>query len=223
VSTVTHSETPTLDTGPRHLVLPRLVRLHLASRRIPTAIAALCVLIPLMQWAVRGALSQGSTGGPGPAVAARQLALLLETAAAAVVSAAMHGPFGESEKISGRLLPWLRLMTASLLTGVALTALSLGAWGTGLPGGEFAVLRDTAGMVGIGLLGTVVIGGHFAWTGPAGYFVIAAYADSDTWTTPWTWPARPGDDLGAAMCATSIAMLAILAITVLGPRQHTRE
>ena len=78
-----------------------------------------------------------------------------------------------------------------LLTGAALGAVAAGVAGTAMPEGGLAVARDTAGMIGIGLLLAVLVGGHFAWVGATGYFVIAAYAVADKWTSPWTWPARP--------------------------------
>lgn len=201
--------------------LARLFRLHLASRRVPAACAALAACAPLMQWAVRSALSQSTVAGA--TTSAKQLGLLLEVVAAAVVSAALHGPFGESEHIAERRLPYLRLATAVLLTAAALAAVSLGVLGTRLPTGDLAILRDTAGLIGIGILGTVIIGGHFAWIGPAAYWVLGAYAVTEHWQTPWTWPARPGPDLGAALCAYTILAVALLAITVVGPRQHNRD
>lgn len=201
--------------------LARLLRLHLASRRILTAMAALAVTAPLMQWAVRATIGQGDT--PGAKAAAVQIALLLEAMAAAVISAAMHGPFGECERATGRLLPFLRAATMLLLIGGALAALGFGALGTGLPGGESALLRDAAGFIGIGLIGTAVVGGHFAWTGPAAYFVVAAYAVSDHWTTPWTWPARPTGDAGASVCAIGLLFVSALAIIMVGPRDRARD
>ena len=208
------------EPGPRTGLL-RLLRLHLASRRVPAAMATLAVIAPLMQWAVRATVSQGDT--PGAKTAAVQISLLLETVAAAVVSAAMHGSFGESERATGRRLSYLRGATALLLTGGALAALGLGALGTGLPSGESALLRDAAGFIGIGLIGAAVVGGHFAWTGPAAYFVIAAYAVSDRWTTPWVWPARPAGDTGAMLCAMGLLFAAALAIIMVGPRDRARD
>ena len=199
----------------------RLFRLHLMSRRVPTAIAALVLCAPLLQWAIRNALSQRQTSGA--VTSAGQLCLLLEAAIAAVVSAALHGPFGESERIAGRRLPWLRLATALLLTACALGAVYVGVLGTDMPSGEFSALRDTAGMIGIGVLCTVLVGGHFAWVGPAAYWVVGAYAISEGWQTPWTWPARPGDDTGAGLCAFGLLAAALLVITTIGPRHHNRD
>lgn len=202
--------------------LARLFRLHLISRRVPAASVALILCAPLLQWAIRAALSQPAHDA-GAETSAWQLGLLLETAAAAVVSAALHGPFGEPERIAGRRLPWLRLATAALLTAIALVAVCLGVLGTGTPSGEAAALRDSAGLIGIGVLSTAVIGGHFAWTGPAAYWVLGVYAQADHWQTPWAWPARPGDDLGAALCAYAVLAASLLAITVVGARQHNRD
>lgn len=201
--------------------LARLLRLHLTSRRVPVALIMLAGCGALMQWAVRSALGQTHTAGAR--TSAGQLALLLETAAAAVVSAAMHGPFGESERATGRRLLWLRLAATLLLTGAALGAMVAGVAGTGMPEGGLAVARNTAGMIGIGLLCAVIVGGQFAWVGPAGYFVIAAYAVADEWTSPWTWPARPAHDVGGAICALALLGIAIFAITVLGPRERGKD
>lgn len=201
--------------------LARLFQLHLTSRRVPTAAVALLLCAPLLQWAVRSAL--GQTGIAGARVSAEQLSLLLEAVTAAVVSAALHGPFGESEKIAGRRLPWLRLTTALLLTALALGAVSLGVLGTGQPLGTYVVVRDTAGLIGIGVACTTLVGGHFAWTGPAAYWVVGAYALTDDWQTPWTWPARPGDDVGAAVCAWGFLAVSLLAITIFGPGQRTHD
>ena len=199
----------------------RLLRLHLMSRRVPAAVIALLLCAPLLQWSISGALGQGDFSGARDS--AEQLSLLVETAAAAVVGAALHGPFGESERTAGRRLPWLRLATALLLTAVALGAVYVGVLGTRLPVGEFAALRDTAGMIGISVLCTVIIGGQFGWVGPVAYWVVGAYAFTDHWQTPWTWPARPGADGGAALCAFGFLAASLLAITVIGPRQHSRD
>jgi hypothetical protein len=229
VSTLAEAQTPTNPPVPTArsglgsaYALARLVRLHLASRRIPGALAALLVCTVLMQWALRATLSQ-SNHISGAVTSARQLTLLLESLAAAVVSAAMHGPFGEPERAAGRRLPLLRLACALVLIAAAFTALSLGMVGTRLPGGELALIRDTAGLIGIGLICTVLIGGHFAWVGPAGYFVVAAYGVSEAWNTPWTWPSRPPHDTGAALCAYLLLAGATLAVTVFGARENPRE
>ena len=222
MSTLIHDEPAAPTTGrDARSSLARLMRLHLTSRRVPAALLALTACTPLLQWAVRSALGQANLSGAR--ISAQQLSLLLETATAAIVSAALHGPFGESERIAGRRLPALRLATALLLTAAALAAVYVGVLGTAMPSGEFSALRDTSGLVGIGILCTVLVGGHFAWVGPVSYWVLGAYALTENWHTPWTWPGRPGGDLGANLCAYAVLGGALLAITVLGPRQVSRD
>ncbi|HLQ53083.1 MAG TPA: hypothetical protein VK162_02295 [Streptosporangiaceae bacterium] len=46
---------------------------------------------------------------------------------------------------------------------------------------------------------------------------------SSDWTTPWTWPARPAPDLGAAICAAPVFAAGIAVITVRGARDSARE
>jgi hypothetical protein len=199
----------------------RLFRLHLKSRRVPTAAVALLLCAPLLQWAIRSTLGPGHPSGAR--VSVQQISLLLEVAAASVVSVGLHGPFGESERIAGRRLPWLRLGAALLLTAIALAAIYAGVVDTPLPAGTYAALRDTAGLIGLGIACTVLIGGHFAWVGPAVYWAVGAYAIADKWQTPWTWPARPGGDVGASLCAYGLLTASLLAITVIGPRQYIRD
>ena len=199
----------------------RLLRLHLMSRRVPSAVVVLVVCAPLMQLAVRSSLGQGDLAST--TTSAKQLSLLLEAAVAGVVSAALHGPFGESERTAGRRLPWLRLTTTLLLTMVALGTVCVGVLGAGLPTSDFALVRDEAGLIGIGVLCTVIVGGHFGWAGPAVYWVIGSYAIADRWQSPWTWPARAGGDVGAELCAFAFFVVSLLAITIIGPRQYSRD
>jgi hypothetical protein len=102
-------------------------------------------------------------------------------------------PFGEPERLGGRWLPFLRLTAA-----VALTALAAGA------------LMAAAG------------------TGPAGYLITGVYALYTQWhgpalNTPWLWPARPGHDLGGALCAALVFIAGLTVITVRGARDRPGE
>jgi hypothetical protein len=74
----------------------RLVRLHLASRRVPGALAALalCGLV------LRAALYWHWSLGNGNA--AQELAVVLEAGAASVIAVTAQSPFGESERATGR-------------------------------------------------------------------------------------------------------------------------
>jgi hypothetical protein len=197
----------------RALAALRLAWLYLVSRRAPAAVALLAALGAL-QWA---ALHWNwSVAGGG---AARQLVpLVIETGAAAVIAVTTYGPFGDTERATGRWLPWLRLVSALLLTAAAAGALAAAATGGHLPGGNLAMLRNLAGMTGTGLLAAAALGGAFGWTGPMAYWLVTEGALAGAWTTPWIWPARPPHDLGGALCAYGVFAAGIVAVTLLGAR-----
>jgi hypothetical protein len=137
---------------------------------------------------------------------ALRLPLVLEAGCAALIAVTAASPFGEPERATGRRLPFLRLGAALGLTAAAVGALAAAGAGAQLAGGTLDVLRNTAGLTGIGLLCAAVLGGGLAWTGPLGYLVAGTYALYGNWhglgvTTPWLWPARPPHDVGAALCA----------------------
>jgi hypothetical protein len=163
--------TPRFDFAARE----RLLRLYAASRRVPAAIAviAACAIglrIALMgHWDSYGAL---------------QLPLLFEAGAAAAITLTTASPLGEPERVAGRWLPFLRLAATLALTAAAAGALTAAGTGAHLAGGTLDVLRNHAGMTGIGLLCAAVLGGGLAWGGPAGYLVVGAYGLYTQWHGP---------------------------------------
>jgi hypothetical protein len=50
------------------------------------------------------------------------------------------------------------------------------------------------------------------------YMIVALFAVSWGWTTPWLWPARPPHDLGGALCAGLVFAAGLVAATVRGAR-----
>ncbi len=190
----------------------RLVRLHLASRRIPGALAALALCGLVLRAALYWHWSLGSGNG------ALSLALVLEAGAASVIAVTAQSPFGDPERATGRWLPYLRLGTAVGLTAAAFAVLAAGAAAEHLPGGTLDILRNTAGLTGIGLLLAGVIGGALAWAGPMAYMIVAQFALIGDWPTPWMWPARPPHDVGAALCAGLVFAAGIVVATVRGAR-----
>ena len=197
----------------------RLAWLHAVSRRIPVALgltAALGVLLWIAldyRWNIAGG-----------AAAQMFIPLTIEAGAAAVIAVATYGPFGEPERATGRWLPYLRLAAALALTAAAYGALAAGATGGSLPGGSLALLRNVAGMTGLGLLAAVLLGGMLAWVGPMAYVLVTEVAlQGPIPTTPWVWPARPPDDLGAALCAAGVYAAGIVLITLRGARESLRD
>jgi hypothetical protein len=188
----------------------RLAWLYLASRRVPAAVGLLaglgCLLWAALHWHWNIA---------GGRAAQLVIPLVIETGAAAVVAVASHGPFGEPERATGRWLPWLRLGSALALTAVAFAALSAGATGGYLPGGDLSLLRNLAGMTGTGLLAAAAFGGSFGWAGPMGYLLLVEGGLAGSWTTPWLWPGRPANDLGGALCACAVFAAGVIAVGML--------
>ena len=197
----------------------RLARLYAASRRIPAAVAAIAACALGLRLALVG--HWDSYG-------ALQLPLVLETAAAAIITVTVASPLGEPERITGRWLPYLRLAATLALTAVAIGALAAAGAGAHLAGGALDVLRNVAGITGIGLLCAAMINSGLAWIGPAAYLLPGAYALYTQWhhpalTTPWLWPARPPHDLGAAICAGLVFAAGVAVITVRGGRDPVGE
>jgi hypothetical protein len=191
----------------------RLTWLHAASRRIPAALGLLAAIGALLavalgqHWAIAG----------GPA-AQRIIPLAAEAAAAAVIAVSSHGPFGEAERATGRWLPWLRLAVAAGLTAAAFGCLAAAGLAGTLPGGAWELLRNLAGMTGLGLLSAAGLGGAFGWAGPAAFLIISEAGLAAGWTTPVVWPGRPPHDAGGAICAGLACAAGLTAVAVLGAR-----
>jgi hypothetical protein len=197
----------------------RLVRLHAASRRAPAAAMAIASCAIGLRIAL--AWSWDSYG-------ALQLPLVFEAGCAAAIAITTASPLGEPERVAGRWLPYLRLATTLTLTVAAAVALAATGTGAHLAGGALDVLRNVAGMTGLGLLCAAVLGGGLAWVGPVGYLVAGAYGLYTQWhgpalTTPWLWPARPPHDPGAAICAGVVFAIGLAVITVRGARDPAGE
>jgi hypothetical protein len=197
----------------------RLVRLYAASRRIPVALAAIAVVAVGLRLAL---IAHWDTYG------ALQLPLIFEVAAVTAITVTTASPLGEPERAGGRWLPFLRLASALALTAVTVAALAASGTGAHLAGGSLEVLRNVAGLTGIGLLGAAVLGGGLAWTGLTGYLLVGVYALYTQWhvpplTTPWIWPARPAHDLGAALCAGLVFVLGTWVTALRGARDAAGE
>jgi hypothetical protein len=210
--TATGQATPT-----RLATAARLMRLYAASRRIPSALAAIAGCAIALRVALLG---HWDTYG------ALQLPLVIETAAATVVAATVASPFGEPERVAGRWLPFLRLAATVALTVTATSALVIAAaTGAHLAGGAPDAIRNVVGITGLGLLCAAALGGGLSWTGPTAYLVPGVYALYLQWhgpalTTPWLWPARPPRDLGGALCAGLVFAAGLAAITLRGARDR---
>ena len=116
--------------------MTRLARLHLASRRVPAALAVIVACAVVLwtalhrQWNAYGAL---------------QLPLLFETGCAVVIAVTTASPFGETERATGRWLPFLRLGATLALTAAAVGVLAAAGIGGHLAGGTVACSATLVG------------------------------------------------------------------------------
>jgi len=197
----------------------RLARLHLVNRRAPAAgaVIATCAaglrIALIWRWDAYGAL---------------QLPLVCEALAGAAIAACAASPFGEPERVAGRKLPVLRLASTLLLVAVAVAALAAAGSGARLSGGTLDVLRNVTGIAGLGLLCGALLGAGLAWAGPTAFLVAGVYALYTQWhgpavTTPWIWPARPQDDVGAALCAGFVFLSGLAVVMARGARDPSAE
>jgi hypothetical protein len=196
-----------------------LVRLYATSRRVPAAVAAIAACAIGLRIAL---------AWPWDSYGALQLPLVFEAGAAAAITATTASRLGDPERVAGRWLPFLRLAAVLVLTMAAVSALAAAGAGAHLAGGTLDVLRNVAGMTGLGLLCAAALGGGLAWAGPTGYLVVGVYALYTQWhhpalTTPWIWPARPPHDLGAAICAGLVFTLGMAVFAVRGARDPADE
>jgi hypothetical protein len=189
----------------------QLAWLHLRSRRVPSALVALC----LCGGALRAVLGWHLMSG---GVLAQRLPMIIEGGAAVVIAMTTHSPFGEAERATGRWLPYLRLGAVLALTGIAIGVLQLGVTGASPPGGVLVLARNVTGIAGIGLLASLVTGGLLAWIPPLGYLAFAEYALNEAWRNPWIWPVRPPADRGAWICAVLVFAVGLSAVTFRGAR-----
>jgi hypothetical protein len=193
----------------------RLGRLYVTSRRIPSAGAALvaCALVLhlVLHWT------------PASGTFATQLPLLVIGAAAAVIGATHRSPFGDAERATGLRLPVARFAASLCLAAAGYGILAAGAADARLIFGATGLLRDLVGIVGVTLLTAALASGNLAWLGTLSYLLLAMSAVAVGWTTPWLWPARPPMDTGAAVCAVTIYLVGLIAVTVRGTRESGRD
>ena len=195
----------------------RLAWLHARSRRVPAGVLALAVCAGVLH----AALQWHWTFASGRY--AQQVPMIIAAGAAAVIAVTAHSPFGETERATGRWLPYLRLFVAVGMCGLAIALLQLGAAGQGLNEGILVLARNIIGITGIGLLCSLVTGGLLAWTLPIGYMAFCQYALLEAWTAPWTWPVRPPADRGAWICACAAFAAGLLLFTSRGPRTRLTD
>jgi hypothetical protein len=220
--TVTDIEKPPPGAAPagRHVSASvRLAWLHLRSRRAPSGLLAL-LACGVALWASLRYHWWLGTGN-----AADELPMILQGCAAGIIAVSAHSPFGEPEVATGRRLPLLRagLVLALCAAAIGFFALAAAAApnpraGVYLAGGILPVVRNVAGMTGIGVIFCLVAGAQIAWIGPLAFTAISQFALVANYSEPLTWPTRPPADRGGWIAALVVFAVGLIVFTVRGPR-----
>lgn len=185
----------------------RLLRLHLRSRRTTLAAALVAATAGLLRLARPWTLGDGEF--------AQLLPLALAVAAAASIAASNRSPFGEQERTT-HPLPRLRLTHTLLMVALAAPLMALARLGAD----PTAAARNVAGLTGLALLATPLLGATLAWIPPLAYVIYCGGPLDIHQVTLWAWPALPSSNTGAALIA-ALLLLAGLAVTYLvGARDH---
>jgi hypothetical protein len=187
----------------RWALASRLVAWHLTACRAPIALSQLVGCAVLLRVVLQTPLVQ-APGGVAP-----QLPVLLEGVAAAIVAGTCHDPLVTAGRPgAGAGVRLIRFGASVAMTAAAVGLLALGSAGQHLPGGEAALVRNTAGLCGVGLFWAGLLGAELAWVGPAAMTVLCEFVlagSVEVGQGPvWLWPTEPPRSLGAVLCAGAV-------------------
>jgi hypothetical protein len=188
----------------------RLILLHLRSRRVPLIIALMAVTAGILR-----AVEPLTTSGSEFAVL---LPLALMVACAALIAAGTRSPFGEPERATFAL-PRLRLIHLLILVAIGVLVIGIARIGDD----PVAAMRNVAGLTGIALLGTPVVGAALAWIAPLAYVFYCGGPVDVHQVTLWAWPALPGSATGATPIALALLIAGIATVTVTGARDQRTD
>lgn len=190
------------------------LHLYIRSRRAPVAIGTAAGITVLM-WVLWEVSSDSDEAGLQMVV----LGILLLVAA---LTMTLSGPDDELDKTGALFWPaWraLHLLTALVLIGGLLLITQF----TGARFGPMSlVLRDTAGLLGLTALSAAVIGTAKAWFVPLGWTLAAILfpQGGDLLGRVLTWQAQEPPSRAAAVTATVLALIGLMAYTVTGPARN---
>lgn len=147
---------------------------------------------------------------------------------ALVIVTTTRSPFGEAERTASRSLPLLRggQLIGMALVAIAGLALAADAWrGDDV---RLLLIRNLAGLLGIGLLAALLLGTSLAWIVPsvAGFLALLTTPDelaNISHDILWTWPTRGIDDRAALALVAVMTLVGLLAHARRGARDTLDE
>jgi hypothetical protein len=186
---------------------PRLLGLHLLSRRTPLALTLILATAAVL-WLL-GPLTTGTSPFAGT------LPLVLVTGAAGIIAASAQSPFGDPERATWPVR-WLRLIHV-----LALVVVTAGLLGLARAGHDpLAAIRNLAGFAGLALLTTTVITPGLAWIAPLAYTIYCSGPLDIGSTSLWSWPALPSSDHTAYLIALALLGTGMVCFTRSGTRER---
>lgn len=188
----------------------RLLLLHLRSRHVPLTVLLLAVTAGVLR-----AIRPLTQGGSEFAVL---LPLVLTVGAAGLIAASTRSPFGDPERATFPL-PRLRLIHLLVLVGVGVAMIGAARVGND-PG---AALRNMAGLTGLALLTTPIIGAALAWIAPLAYVIYCGGPVDVHQIGLSAWPALPGTDTTATLIALALLAIGVATVAVTGARDQRTD
>ncbi len=186
--------------------------LYARSRQVPASLAAV-VISAVALWAL--ALNGGE--GPGDP----RLPVLFLATGAMVTSIGLGGQDLALDRTAA--IRWAPRRAAHVLLAgavVAATLLTVRAMGEDMTTTAF-VVRDGAGLTGLAALGTVLLGGRYAWTVPFAWLSYSIFAPPPT-SVPMevaSWLLLPSGTAAGTWTALVLMAVGTAAYAVAGPRR----
>lgn len=183
----------------------RLAYLFLHSRQVERSLTLLGGVV-VMTWAwqtARGGL--GLDTGPN--------LVILPLIVAMIVPAGTSSPFGSLEATASRSLGPLRL--AHVLGLLCVAALGLSVTSGSL---DWAMIRNIAGLTGLGLIAARIAGPSLAWIAPLCSSIYALTASS---RSTWNWPVHDGSAHQPALIAAVLLLSGLIVIVPHGAPTRT--
>ncbi|MFJ1730508.1 hypothetical protein [Streptomyces sp. NPDC088254] len=189
----------------------RWLTLYARSRHVPSSLTAVLISTVLVRAIAQG--TEGSSGDP------RMLPLVLGAGVMAV-SVGLSGQDPSLDRTAA--IRWMprraaHVLLAGTFVGTALTvalALSRDAIPAEL------VVRDCAGLTGLTAMGTVVLGGRYAWSLPFAWLSFSLFAPPATGVPMQvaTWMLLPPDTAAGTWTALVLLLLGTTAYAVTGAK-----
>ncbi|WP_460068601.1 hypothetical protein [Streptomyces sp. YKOK-I1] len=190
----------------------RWLTLYARSRQVPASLAAL-LIGAVAVWTLAG------DGGAGPADP--RLPVLVLAMGAMAASSGFGGQDLALDRTAA--IRWAPRRAAHvLLAGAVVAAVPLLARmaGKDVAGAAF-VVRDSAGLMGLGALGAALWGGSYAWTLPFAWLSYAFFAPPPTGvpTRVASWLLLPAGAPAGTWTALALTVTGTAAYAVAGPRR----